>query len=202
MRTADPHAPTRENILDAAIKLMLDKGFGAASVDEICAEAGATKGSFFHFFKSKEELGKAAIERFVERQGRMFQDSPAMKLEDPLDRFLGLLDFMISVFQDPKVKKSCLLGNLTQELAPTHPRMRAVCCAAFEATNGGFAAMLAEAKARHKPARDFDPRAVADLFVSVIQGSMILMKAQQDASVGVGNLRQFKDYVKSLFGRS
>lgn len=201
MRTADPNAPTKENLLDAAITLMLEKGFTATSVDEICVAAGATKGSFFHFFKSKEEIAKAAIARFTQRQMERFQAAPAFKLADPLQRFLGLLDVVIAAFQDPKVMKSCLLGNLTQELAPTQPRVRAVCCEAFEQINAGFAAMLAEAKSRHKPTRDFDPRAVADFFTAVIQGSLILMKAQQDSAVGVANVRQFKRYVEGLFER-
>lgn len=98
MRTADPHAPTKENILAAACKLMLQKGFNATSVDEICAAAGATKGSFFHFFKSKDDLGKAALKSFVERGRLIFESAPFQKLKDPKARLLGWIDTAISIF--------------------------------------------------------------------------------------------------------
>ena len=50
---------SRKQILEAAETLVLQKGYAAATVDEICAAAGTSKGSFYHFFKSKEEMGLA-----------------------------------------------------------------------------------------------------------------------------------------------
>ena len=106
MRTADPNAPTKEKLLDAAMKLMLAQGFEATSVDEIIAGAEATKGSFFHFFKSKEALGKAALERFVRRQMEMFQAArfKRSRTRGPVPK---RIDAVIAIFQDPKMPKSC-----------------------------------------------------------------------------------------------
>src|SRR5689334_24216214 len=64
MRTAQTYTPTKEKLLDAAQQLMLSKGFPATTVDEICDTAGFTKGSFFHYFESKEQLGKEVLNRF------------------------------------------------------------------------------------------------------------------------------------------
>ncbi len=60
--------PTKEKLLDTAIGLMLKKGFTATSVDEICQTAGLTKGSFFYYFESKEDLADAALHRFWQSQ--------------------------------------------------------------------------------------------------------------------------------------
>ncbi|MGL4406716.1 MAG: TetR/AcrR family transcriptional regulator, partial [Notoacmeibacter sp.] len=49
--------PTQDKILNAALKLVRQKGFGATRIDDICAEAGVTKGAFFHHFKDKEAMG-------------------------------------------------------------------------------------------------------------------------------------------------
>lgn len=194
MRTADPKAPTKEKILDAAIKLMLAQGFEATSVDEIIDEAGATKGSFFHFFKNKEDMGKVALERFVSRQLEMFQSAPFQKEKDPLVRVLGWIDAVISAFQNPAMPKSCLLGNFSQELAPTHPDFQALCSQAFSRSAEGIARDLAAA-GRADSAR------LADLFLTIIQGSLILMKAKKDVSIGVENMRHFKSYIESQFPR-
>ncbi|MEZ4656488.1 MAG: TetR/AcrR family transcriptional regulator [Caldilineaceae bacterium] len=50
---------TRTNLLDAAMQLMLDKGFTATSVDEICKQAGVTKGSFFTILAAKKNWARS-----------------------------------------------------------------------------------------------------------------------------------------------
>lgn len=195
MRTADPNAPTKEKLLDAAMKLMLAQGFGATSVDEIITEAGATKGSFFHFFKSKEDLGKAALERFISRQMGMFQAAPFQKEKDLRARVLGWVDAAIMAFQNPSAPKSCLLGNFSQELAPTHPGFQSLCAEGFSRSTAGLARDLAAAGCR-------DAQRLADLFIAIIQGSLILVKAKQDVSIAVANLRYFRDYLDRLLGNS
>lgn len=191
MRTADPNAPTKEKILEAAIKLMLAQGFTATSVDEIITEAGATKGSFFHFFKSKEDLAKTALERFVRRQRERFQSAPYEKETDPKRRVLGRIDAVIEVFQDPHMPKSCLLGNFSQELAPTNPEFQSLCAQWFSLASQEFARDLSAAGCPDAPR-------LADLFHTIIQGSLLLCKARKDASIAVENMKHFKRYVKSI----
>ncbi|MBK9928116.1 MAG: TetR/AcrR family transcriptional regulator [Anaerolineales bacterium] len=56
---------TRTKILDAAIKLFSNNGYNKASVDDICAEAGISKGAFYHHFKSKQELFLAILDGWL-----------------------------------------------------------------------------------------------------------------------------------------
>lgn len=192
MRTADPHAPTKEKLLDAATKLMLSQGFEATSVDEIIAEADASKGSFFHFFKSKNALGKEVLKRFVLRRALALDAAPFQKAKDPRTRALGWIDATISALQDPATPKSCLLGNFAQELAPTHPDFQTLCAQEFSRSSAGLERDLAAAGCADAPR-------LADLFLAILQGSLTLIKAKQDVSVGVENLRHFRRYVESLF---
>lgn len=190
MRTADPHAPTKEKILGAAQKLMMAKGFTATSVDDICEEAGASKGSFFHFFKSKEELAKILMERYTEMRLARMRSAPSYQSKDPRVRALGLVDFAIAAFEDPAMEKSCITGNLAQELAPTNPGMRAACAESFEKVAQEFAGELRAAKA---------PKAIelAEMFFSLMQGSLIMVKTKQDVGVGVRNMKHFRRYLES-----
>src|ERR1051326_9518232 len=52
----------KERLMDAAMDLIWENSYGATSVDAICERAGAKKGSFYYFFKSKSELAAAALE--------------------------------------------------------------------------------------------------------------------------------------------
>jgi len=57
---------TKRKLVDAGVNLMRRRGFNATTVDDICAAAGVTKGAFFHYFKSKDDLATAAVIRFHE----------------------------------------------------------------------------------------------------------------------------------------
>ena len=65
MKTATTRGTTaKEKLLKAAFSLMVSRGYPATTVDEICSEAGVSKGSFYHSFKTKEELGLAVLDDY------------------------------------------------------------------------------------------------------------------------------------------
>ena len=191
---------TKHRLLEAAVALMLRQGFTATTVDQICTEAGLTKGSFFHYFKSKDELGEGALDHFYQRQQQQFAGAEFVRLADPLERIHGLLDFIIKNMKGPL--QSCLCGNIAQELAHTHPRFRASCDEKFSGFAKFIQNALREAKEKHRPAADFDPESVALMFVSLMQGSILLAKTMQDGKLIAHNLEHFRSYVDTLFGRS
>src|SRR5215510_9901134 len=65
---------TRERILDLAEAVVLQKGFGATSIDELVAGAGITKSGFFYHFKDKSDLAKTLLERCLERDHTILDD--------------------------------------------------------------------------------------------------------------------------------
>ncbi len=158
---------TKRKLLDAAVKLMLCKGFTATTVDEICAGAGLTKGSFFHYFDGKEDLAKATAKYFHEFQQRMFDGADFRSLADPLDRVHGRLDFLAGVARNPELPMSCLVGNLAQEVSGTHEGIRCVCESVFDSAAADFERDVAAAKLKHARDVDFDPASVARLYLSL-----------------------------------
>lgn len=190
---------TKRRLLDAAMQLMLRQGFSATTVDQICGEADLTKGSFFHYFTSKDELGEAVLDHFCAGQQQQFAGAKFNQLEDPLDKLHGLIDFICEKARDRSQTPGCLMGNFTQELALTHPRMRLRCEDKFAGFAGHIQAMLCEAKAKYGQKADFDPESVALMFVSLLQGSMLLAKARQDNNLLVKNLEHFRSYIDALF---
>src|SRR6266436_2846991 len=76
----------KERLLDAAMDLIWENSYGATSVDAICDRAGAKKGSFYYFFKSKSELAAAALEDCWNKK-RAEMDSIFSPTVPPLERF-------------------------------------------------------------------------------------------------------------------
>jgi len=192
---------TKLKLVDAGIKLMRARGYNATTVDDICTDAGVTKGGFFHYFKSKDDIAHVAVTHFFEEKAKNYEAAPFRKEADPLDRVFGRLDY-IKESAGPKnrVTKGCLIGVLAQELAFTNPEIRDICHSFFSRIVRDFSQDLVEAKAAHSPTVKFDPRAVAEMYVSIVQGSLILAKIAEHNDVLHDNIEQFRNYLKFLFG--
>jgi TetR/AcrR family transcriptional repressor of nem operon len=191
---------TRLKLVDAAVMLMRQKGFTATTVDDICAEAHVTKGGFFHYFKSKDHIAKAALERFHEGKVKDFREAPFRLLADPLDRVFGRLDFAKKASGGARrVTKGCLMGMFAQELSFTNPELRGICGDIFVRIAKDFEKDLGEAKAAHPPRIAFEPKSMAMLYVAIIQGSLMLAKAAESNAVLAENIEQLRGYLQTLF---
>lgn len=192
---------TKRKLVDAGVKLMRARGYSATTVDDICANAGVTKGGFFHYFKSKDDVAHAALTYFHEGKVRDYEAAPFRKLADPLDRVFGRLDYVEeSVGGKGRVTKGCLIGMFAQELAFTNPEIRDICQNFFSRIVGDFAQDLAEAKSVHAPAAKFDPKAAAQFYLALVQGSLMLAKIAGGNEVLRSNIEQFRSHLKCLFG--
>ena len=198
-KTAEETPATKARLLDAAERLMLAKGFAATTVDEICGAAKLTKGSFFHYFESKDRLGKELLQRFC-AHGEQLHRGFCGEERDPLRRVYRYIDSAARFLQDPSTR-GCLLGSFAQELCDTNSQIRKVCAEGFAAWAKQFGGEVARAKAQYAPKAPFDPIELAHHFIAVVEGSLILGKAAKDMRIGAANLRHFKAYLKTLFGR-
>src|SRR5258707_164968 len=170
--TAQPDARTR--LLDAAMQVIRAQGYSASSVDDICREAGLTKGAFFHHFKSKEDLAVAAAGHFSEIAERLFGAAPYRALADPLDRLLGYIDFRTAILEGPIPEFTCLLGTMVQEAYDTHPAIRDACDVHLAAHAADLAKDIEAAKALYAPNAPWSAESVALYMQAVLQGGFVL----------------------------
>jgi len=199
--TSTELSETKRKLVNAGVKLMRARGYSATTVDDICADAGVTKGGFFHYFKSKDEIAQTALTHFHEAKVQDYEAAPFRQLADPLDRVFGRLDYVKeSVGGKGQVTKGCLIGVFAQELAFTNLEIRDVCQDFFARIVRDVAQDLAEAKTVHAPDAKFDPKAVAQFQLAIVQGSLLLAKIAGNNDVVRDNIEQFRSYVKLLFG--
>jgi TetR/AcrR family transcriptional regulator, transcriptional repressor for nem operon len=191
----------KTTILDSAQSLMLEKGFVAATIEDICEKAGVTKGSFFYYFKDKEELGKNVALHFACGQEQMIAEKCRPQDEsDPLKRIYNLLDLIYEASNNPE-NKGCLIGIFSQELSETHPNIRKVCEEIFNKFIDKIKNDFVLAKEKYASKASFEPEELAEYFLATIQGSLILMRAKKDNKVVQRSVKQYREYVKILFGR-
>jgi TetR/AcrR family transcriptional repressor of nem operon len=190
---------SKTRLLDAALHLIRAKGYAATAVDEICLQAGVTKGSFFHHFKSKDDLALAAVAYWQEKTEGLFAAASYHEAKDPLDRLLGYLDLRASLLTGKLSDYTCLLGTLLQETHATHPAIRVACERALSAHIAELSRDVAAAKRLYAPRETWSAQSVSNFVEAVLQGSFIFAKAKQSPEVVRDDIKHLSRYLRLLF---
>ena len=191
----------RSKLLDAAVEIIRQKGYAATSVDELCARAGVTKGAFFHHFPSKDSLAVAAANYWQELSDALFAAPPYHRLNDPLDRILGYLDFRKAMLRGDVAEFSCLAGTLLQEAYQTHPDIRLACNATIGSHAASVESDIADAMKRYRIRAPWTAESLALHTQAVLQGAFILAKGKGHAAVAEDSIEHLRRYVELLFCR-
>lgn len=189
---------SRTKLLDAALQVIRAKGYTATTVDDICNAAAVTKGSFFHHFKSKEDLALSAVDHWNALTGGLFASAPYQQIADPRERVLAYIDFRAAILQGELPDFTCLLGTLVQETFETYPRIRDACNNGIALHAQVVAIDIAAAKAKYAPDADWDAESLAFYTQAAIQGAFILAKAQGSADIAAQCIGHLRCYVASL----
>jgi TetR/AcrR family transcriptional repressor of nem operon len=195
-----PHE-SKVKFLDAALQVIRTKGYEATTIDDICAAAKLTKGSFFHHFRNKEELALAAAEHYAATADLLFAQAPYRALPDPLDRLMGYLDFRKAILQGSLPEFTCLLGTMVQETFDSHPAIREACDTYISAHAAEVAKDIAEAKLQYVPNASWSAESLGLYTQAVIQGAFILAKAKNGPRIAGECIDHLKRYLEMLFSQ-
>src|SRR6476646_3948698 len=99
----------KARLMAAAMDLMWQNNYGAASVEAICEQAGAKKGSFYYFFKSKSELASAALEADWNKK-KADMNATFSATVPPLERFDRYFDYVHDRLSELQEKCGSILG--------------------------------------------------------------------------------------------
>lgn len=191
----------RTKLLEAAIKLVRRGGFAGTSVDQLCSEAGVTKGAFFHHFASKEALGVAVADYWSSSTGAFFAAAPYHHYATAIDRVLGYIDFRAALISGPAESFSCVAGTMLQEAFLSSEAIRAACEASILGNAASLEADLAEA-IRDAGVSGTSPASLARHVQTVLQGAFILAKARGEAAAATMALEaiaHLRRYFELLF---
>ncbi len=198
---ARPTSDARQQLLNAGLAVIREKGYAAMRVEDICERAGLTKGGFFHHFAGKEEFAVACAQYWSEMTGGFFASAPYHDHADPLDRVLGYIDFRRDILRGRVPEFTCLAGTMVQETYETHPAIRAACDASISDHAARVAEDIAKAMELHAPQADWTAESLALHTQAVLQGAFILAKCKGGPEVAAQSVDHLRRYVELLFNR-
>jgi TetR/AcrR family transcriptional regulator, transcriptional repressor for nem operon len=184
-------------MLAAAKELSLARGYRATTVDTICEKAGLTKGSFYHFFESKEELGLAVLDWSLQRGGKILGNGPHQEIADPIERAMAFLEHLANCSWE-LWSGGCPLGSFSLELADTNPRMQRAVSDMFQAVEDTFAERLEPLVARADGNQNPTAHELAEQLLGILEGSIVLAKAHRDPSRIPKAIRGFRAALANL----
>lgn len=182
---------TQQKILAAARELMLALGYSATSVDEICTRAGVSKGSFYHFFPTKEDLGLAVLNAFYHDGVDRVRDGAYIRVADPTRRLLGFFDHIESAAPE-FWEHGCLMGNFASELGATSPAIARRIDQVFTELAGGLAPIFAPVA--NDAAESVE---LAEQLLMTIEGAIIIGRAHDDPGRIAAGIRRFRTTVEA-----
>ncbi|HKO88699.1 MAG TPA: TetR/AcrR family transcriptional regulator, partial [Burkholderiales bacterium] len=191
-------SPSKIRLLDCALHVFRAKGYAATTVDDICAAAGVTKGSFFHHFKGKEELALEAISYWNDVTGQLFRSAPYQQIEDPRERLLAYIDFRAALIKGEVPDFTCLLGTLVQDVFETNPVLRDACDAGIRAHATEIAKIVEKAKTAYAPNAEWDAKSVGLYTQAALQGAFVLAKAKNSMKPALDCVAHLRRYIELL----
>jgi len=175
---------TRDQILDAAAKLIHLRGYHGTSLDDVLRESGVGKGNFYYYFRSKEDLGFAIIDRVVERfLERTLEPAFDDLTADPLDQVRAFLDRLLEVQRQRNCVGGCPMGNLACELSDVHEGFRQRLADIFERWRVMLATTLERGRESGRLRADLDAASAAGFVVAALEGAILMAKVTKDISV-------------------
>ncbi len=196
-------ASTRERLVRAAAELFWDQGYAKTGVKEVLRKSGATSGSLYHFFQSKEHMLQAVLEFHQETLRSEILGAAAASTEDPFERVFAVLGFYRRHLLENDFARGCPIGNLAAELCDTYPQIRKKVSEVFAEWSGGIESFLADA-GRRFPA-GVSHAALAQFVLTVMEGAVLQARTHRDIApfdASVAQLRAYFEFLGGEAGRS
>lgn len=193
----------RERLMDLAETAVLEKGFAATSIEELIAAAGITKSGFFYHFKSKGELARAILERYLERDAEILNDlfRRADELnDDPLHGFLvGLKMFAEMMANLPGVHPGCLTASFCYQERLFDREIQDLNRTGVLRWRRRFRERLELIKERYPPRVEVDLDALADMAAAIVDGGITLSKNLKDPALLPQQVLLYRQFIRAVF---
>jgi TetR/AcrR family transcriptional repressor of nem operon len=170
---------TRDKIIETGADIIHRKGFNHTGIQEILNAANVPKGSFYNYFKSKDDFGLQIIDYFSAHFKRIARETLEDTRVSPLSRIYAFLTAFMEYFESQNYAGGCPIGNLAQEMGDLSPVFREKLGEAVDMMVDAYKQVLTAAQNDGKISKNLDIQDTAGFIVAGWHGAIIQMKLTQ-----------------------
>ena len=170
---------TRNRLIRTGAEILCEQSFASMGIELVLKRAGLSKGSFYHFFASKELFGLEVIQHYAEFFNRKLDRTLKSDGSSALQRLRRYTEDGMEGMARFDFKRGCLIGNLMQELAATHPAFRHAMTEVLLGWENRVTDCLEQAIAEGDLPPSLNVRPYAEFFWTGWEGSLMQAKRHQ-----------------------
>ena len=187
---------SRERLIDAALYLFWLQGYAATGVAEILSRAKVRSGSFYYFFKTKEALLIAVLERYIETLDLVVTGPVFAEITDPIERIFGVLDFYRRNLIRTGCTYGCPIGRLALEIPEQQTEVHKLLADNFDGWTAAIEGCLGDAQ-KGLPA-DLDLKALSQFVLTIMEGGVMQARAHGSLEPFDASVKQLRNYFRLL----
>jgi TetR/AcrR family transcriptional regulator, transcriptional repressor for nem operon len=176
--TTEKGRATRRRILEAASRLIAERGVAAVSLEDVEREAGVGRSQLYHYFDGRDDLLRAVVDTTTDAVL-----GAQNGLLDDLDSFPSIdrwFDALVAVQEQRGATGGCPIGSLVGQLAERDEQTRAALACGFERWEQPLIAGLTRMQDRGELRPEASVPALADVTMAAIQGGLLLTQVRRD----------------------
>jgi TetR/AcrR family transcriptional regulator, transcriptional repressor for nem operon len=190
---------TRQRIVEAALYLFWKNGYAATGMAEILARADAKPGSFYYFFRTKEELLIAVLRLYVATLYPIVMDPVFAEHEDPVERVFGVLGFYRRNLIATGCTYGCPIGRLALEIDEDQVAVHKLLSDNFDGWTAAVESCLKDAASRFSA--DLDMASLSRFVLTVMEGGVMQARAHRSLAPFDASVEHLRNYFRLLEGQ-
>ena len=188
--------PTRQRLLESALYLFWLRGYAATGIAEILERAKANAGSFYHFFKTKEELLLAVLEFYIRSLDPVVVQPVFTQTPDPIDRVFGILGFYRGNLLATGCSYGCPIGRLALEIPEEQFKVHKRLADNFDGWTAAVEKCLNDAADR-LPAGT-NTKTLSKFVLTVMEGGVMQARAHRAIEPFDASVEHLREYFRLL----
>jgi TetR/AcrR family transcriptional regulator, transcriptional repressor for nem operon len=170
---------TREHLIEIGLQRIHKIGYAGTGVKEILDLARVPKGSFYHYFPSKEAFAQEVLQQYASREAQRWETILRDDKQPPLKRLRKYFNELVSVYGQKGPIRGCLMGQMSVEVAEQSPAIQSLLSRAFGDWQEAIAALLRSAVDRGDLPRSTKADELASFLLNSWEGALVRSKAEK-----------------------
>ena len=168
-----------KHLLDLGVEIMSRKGYHQLGLKKLLDTAGIPKGSFYYYFKSKEDFGQKVISHYAENTLNYMRSILLDKSKSPRERFLFMFNDRAKVYMESDCREGCLMGDYSNELAGQYQSMPQLLENKFSGWTEIISHCIREGQEKGEFKTDLPSDDLANYIINSWEGALTRMKASR-----------------------